>query len=244
MAMSGGETDAACAASGDTFCSNCELIVPYFFPYAVYVVSAKLFGRFGNHVDYSLRIVLVAGCLVWAWQWYGGLLRSRQPWRSLTWGAGYGIVGCFVWVAFLYPFVEPQGEPWGMNAFLLRLVAATFLVPLFEEILVRGYLLRTAYQYAERRKGGDNDALANTLNFDSLETVPPGAWNGFAILFSSVAFSLGHGPREWPAAFVYSLLISVVWIHRKDLFACIVTHATTNLLLGLFVLQSGQWGFW
>ena len=31
---------------------------------------------------------------------------------------------------------------------------------------------------------------------------------------------------------------------RRGLFAAIVAHATTNLVLGLWVLRTGQWQFW
>ena len=31
---------------------------------------------------------------------------------------------------------------------------------------------------------------------------------------------------------------------REGLFAAIVAHATTNLVLGLWVLKPGQWQFW
>ena len=35
------------------------------------------------------------------------------------------------------------------------------------------------------------------------------------------------------------------WLYlRKGLFAAIVAHATTNLVLGLWVLKTGQWQFW
>lgn len=231
------------ADCGSSF-SNYELIVPYFLPYGVYVTSAKLFGRFGSQIDYSLRILLVTGCLFWAWKWYRDLFRSKDLFKSLAWGGVYGTVGFFVWVLLLYPVIDDQASPWKIDAFILRIVAATFLVPIFEEVLVRGYLFRTAYQYAERKRRKEADALANTLDLDSLDNVAPGAWNWFAVLFSSAAFTFGHSPEEWPAAFAYGMLVAGVWIHMKNLFSCIIAHATTNLLLGLFVLFSGKWGFW
>lgn len=65
-----------------------------------------------------------------------------------------------------------------------------------------------------------------------------------AICISTLAFAAGHLPVEWPAAVAYSILISVLWITRKDLLSCMVAHGTTNLTLGLYVHFSGQWGFW
>ena len=72
----------------------------------------------------------------------------------------------------------------------------------------------------------------------------PGAWNMAAISISTIAFAAGHMLAEWPAAIVYSILISILWIIRKDLLSCMVAHGTTNLTLALYVYYTGQWGFW
>ncbi len=42
----------------------------------------------------------------------------------------------------------------------------------------------------------------------------------------------------------YGILISVLWITRKDLFSCIIAHATTNLTLALYVYFTGHWQLW
>jgi len=142
------------------------------------------------------------------------------------------------------PFADIDAKAWPIEAFLLRLFAATLLVPVFEELLIRGYIFRTSYQYSELRKKGDPKAFENTLDKECLNFFNPGAWNWFAVVFSSVSFTLGHSTKEWLAAFVYSLLISVVWIHRKDLVSCIAAHATTNFVLGLYVLMGNNWRYW
>jgi len=74
--------------------------------------------------------------------------------------------------------------------------------------------------------------------------VDPGAWSLAAIGVSTIAFTLGHLPVEWPAAVAYSILISFLWIIRKDLLSCMVAHGTTNLGLAVYVYFTGQWGFW
>jgi membrane protease YdiL (CAAX protease family) len=55
---------------------------------------------------------------------------------------------------------------------------------------------------------------------------------------------LVHQPADYAAALLYGLLAGWVAIRTKSLMACIWMHALANLILGLYVLMSGQIGFW
>jgi hypothetical protein len=39
-------------------------------------------------------------------------------------------------------------------------------------------------------------------------------------------------------------MIGALLVYTKSLGACIIAHATTNLLLALYVLKTGDWAFW
>jgi len=115
----------------------------------------------------------------------------------------------------------------------------------FEEMFIRGYILRAALQWDISRKSlGVRAALDKMLDHDSVGDVAPGAWSIMAVAISTLAFTVGHTTPEWPAAIAYSLLMSFLWIIRKDLLSCMVAHGVTNLTLALFVYYSGYWGFW
>jgi membrane protease YdiL (CAAX protease family) len=49
---------------------------------------------------------------------------------------------------------------------------------------------------------------------------------------------------DWGAALVTGALYNWVAYRTKSLPACVLTHAMTNLLLGLWIMQTRQWGFW
>jgi len=83
-----------------------------------------------------------------------------------------------------------------------------------------------------------------TLDNANISTVRPGEWSVLAVVISSIVFAAGHTIPEWPAAIAYGLLISILWIIRKDLFSCIIAHATTNLTLALYVYFTGHWELW
>ncbi len=225
--------------------SNRDLLLPFAAPYLLYVGLGSV-ARFGVPPEgvYALRLVLVTLALAWAWRWYPPLTGPRNPLGSVGVGVVAGLGGTAVWVALLTPFVPDGGEPWGGAAFALRLVAATLLVPVFEELLMRGYLLRLALQWDEARRAGESEALPVALDERSILDVAPGAWSGWAVVLSTLAFTAGHAVPEWPASVAYGLLMAGLWIWRRDLLTCIVAHGVTNLTLAAYVWSTGSWGLW
>jgi membrane protease YdiL (CAAX protease family) len=113
-----------------------------------------------------------------------------------------------------------------------------------EELLFRGYLLGVVTQWQDARRAGAADPLGATLDRRSVREIAPGAWSWAAVVLSSAAFALGHSPAQWLAAFAYGLLVAALWIARRDLVAPIAAHATTNLVLYLYIYLSGSWGLW
>lgn len=226
--------------------SNRDLLLPYFIPYFAYVGIASIStSMLSIELNYLLRILIVAPLIAWSWKWYVPFSISGQRSVSILWGVAAGLAGCLLWCLLLLPFIDPEvGESWSTKGFLLRLFAATLLVPLFEEIAIRGYVLRVALQWDRARKRRVAAPLIEALDESTLFDVKNGDWTPYAVLISSIAFTLGHNPVEWVAAFGYSLLMSWLWIMRGDLISCIVAHATTNLVLAVFVFVTGKWGFW
>jgi CAAX prenyl protease-like protein len=94
-----------------------------------------------------------------------------------------------------------------------------------EEIFWRGFLLRFVID-------------------EHFERVPFGkfTWPSFAIV--TVAFTFSHSRPDWLAAFAASALYNVVAYRTRSLTSCAIAHATTNLLLGFWIMQTHQWGFW
>ena len=55
------------------------------------------------------------------------------------------------------------------------------------------------------------------------------------------------GPTRWAPmvpSLVFGSLMYFLCIRRRSLGACVWMHAVANLLLGIYVLKTRQWGFW
>ncbi|MCG8686126.1 MAG: CPBP family glutamic-type intramembrane protease, partial [Desulfobacterales bacterium] len=182
--------------------------------------------------------------LVWAWKWYVPLTGPKNKWISCLWGIVFGILGLVLWCVLYAPFTEPGAQAWSTSGFILRLLSASFLVPIFEELLMRGFVFRLVLQWDQFRKESQTAPFAESLERASISDVAPGAWSFLAVLISTLIFTIGHTVPEWPASIAYGLLMALLWIFRKDLIACIVAHGVTNFGLALYILYSGRWELW
>ena len=222
--------------------SNRELLVPYLLPLLLWV-GLGLLEHLGRETVYALRLVGCAGVLLWAQRRYISLLGPESPLTSVALGVAGGLAGTVVWIGLLAPFAGP-GTPWTPTAFLLRAATATFLVPVFEELVMRGYLLRFVLQWEAARRSDSKDALGETLDRRSIGEVEPGAWSPLAVAISTLVFAFGHAPAEWLAATAYGAMMSSRWIVRRDLISCVVAHGITNLALAIWVQRTDAWGLW
>ena len=119
-----------------------------------------------------------------------------------------------------------SGEPlayWATVA--MRFLRLVVVVPLVEEIFWRGFLLR--YLVDER-----------------FFAVPFGKFTWLSFSVVTVAFCSGHARPDWTAALITGALYNFVAYRTKSLLSCVLAHAVTNLLLGLWIMRTGQWGFW
>ena len=106
-----------------------------------------------------------------------------------------------------------------------RFARLVLVVPALEEIFWRGFLLR----YLVR---------------EDFTEVPFGTFTPWSFGLVTLGFMLEHSTPDWPAAVIAGALYNLVAIQTKSLPACILAHAMTNLLLGIYIMQTQQWGFW
>jgi membrane protease YdiL (CAAX protease family) len=64
-----------------------------------------------------------------------------------------------------------------------------------------------------------------------------------SIALSSVAFGLAHG-QQWFVGILAGLAYAGLMKWKGSLSVAIVAHATTNLLLTIWVISQGDWSQW
>ena len=181
----------------------------------------------------KIAMVLLALGLT-AKSWSRELSTSRN---ALITGALFGVVGIAIWIGIEkipYPHIGGRGSynPFASisdTGFRFLWIATRFIglaavVPLIEELFWRGFLVR----YID--------------NMDDYRNVTAGNHTWIATGVVTAAFASIH--PEWVAAIAYALLTDQLLRRTKSVGACVVMHAVTNLLLGVYVVVTKSWHLW
>ncbi len=197
---------------------------------------------------YPLQTVLTLLVLGAYWKFY-----EFRPFRGIGLAVVGGIVGIAVWIAPGFLFARQNMLPSslsylgfaartdGFNPSLIseqhvalywlivvmRFVRMVIAVPLAEEIFWRGFLMR----------------FVTDLDGDYWK-VPFGIFHWRSLVVVTVLFVVTHAPVDFFAAVVFGVLMYGVAVKTKSLAACIAMHAIANLLLGIYVFSTQQWGYW
>lgn len=167
--------------------------------------------------------------------------RREYPWKATPWvlatGAAAGLAVLALWISPQWLFhVAPRvgegfnpeplrGTGWYAAAVGARFGRLALVVPLLEEIFWRGFLMR----YLVR---------------EDFTAVAFGTFTRLAFWGVAAGFMLEHQSADWPAALGAGVLYNLVAVRTRSLPACVLAHAVTNLLLGVYIMQTRQWGFW
>jgi CAAX prenyl protease-like protein len=221
-----------------------QKIAAYTLPMAVFIAMLALNSYVLKKIDnsfwlssaeywvYPLQTVLCGGLVFW--------FRRDYQWSRII-RPGFAIaVACLAALLWISPQVffgfAPRTTGFDPEVFsgqailytstvALRFLRLVIVVPLVEEIFWRGFLLR--YLIAEE-----------------FERVPFGKFSWLSFTVVTMLFALSHSKADWVAALLTGALYNFVAYRTKSLSSCVLTHALTNLLLGFWIMKTGQWGFW
>jgi CAAX prenyl protease-like protein len=190
---------------------------------------------------YPLQTVVCGAALIY---WRRDYPRETGGWRALGIGAAIGAVVFVVWVSPQMLFHQPPRTEGGFDptkllsptdpgggtalyfgALAMRFVRLVVIVSLVEEIFWRGFLMRYLIK-------------------EDFTHVPFGAYTPLSFGATALGFMLEHQAVDYPAALVCGVLYNLTAVLTRSLPACVLAHALTNLLLGIYVVQTRQWGFW
>jgi uncharacterized protein len=194
---------------------------------------------------YSIKIVLTVAAVAFVWPGYRQFPLRLSPLALLV-----GVVGGPLWIALCLPnwehvYLLPLLQKIGLGGLIgqrpafnpfdpihglsvgaawtflsVRFFGLVAVVPLIEEFLLRGFVMRLVV---------DRDWW----------DVPFGTVNRLAIVLGTAVPMLTH--PELLAALVWFSSITWLMLRTRNIWDCIVAHAITNLILGIYVVYSGNW---
>lgn len=112
-------------------------------------------------------------------------------------------------------------SPWAWAFLAVRGVGLVVIVPIIEELFVRGFLMRYAIK-------------------ESFWQVPFGLLTAASAAACTV-YAVASHPGEAIAAIGWFAVVSGIAAATRKPIDCILCHAATNLALGAYVLATGEW---
>jgi CAAX prenyl protease-like protein len=222
---------------------------PYLVPMGAFMLFVQIGVSFKEYfaLAYAARTFICGGLVIWLWKRF-----EKVRWTHLGLGTLIGIVGTVQWIGMecgLMALFGTQGfnigpiqlvsdiseardypgmfqDPTWLYLFLVvRLFGPVLVVPVLEELFWRDWGWRTI-------------AAPNDFSM-----IPVGEYERNAFWLLPVFFAFVH--VQFITAIVWSLLIAWLLVRTRSIGACIVAHAVTNLLLGLWVLATWKFpGSW
>ena len=190
------------------------------------------------------QIVIATGLLVW----FGRIYLRHFPFRVSPLAVVVGAVGIVVWVGLCHleiesqlmemiglgssaaarpsfnPFLHLPSVGWQIAFMVPRFIVLAITVPIIEELFLRGWVVRYVH-----------DPDWEMVRLQGL------TWG--AILAPTI-YGVATHPGEAIAAIAWFSLVTWLMLKTGNVWDCVVAHAVTNLLLGLYVIWFAQWQLW
>lgn len=187
-----------------------------------------------SHWLYGVQAAVACGALVLLRNHYSELARRRLAFGPVLISLLAGGVVFILWIAPMpgwahlgaptASFIPVDGAGalrWDLIA--VRSCGAALVVPVMEELFWRSFLMR----WIDKR------------NFLALE---PRMSSMTAMVISSAVFALAHD--LWLCAFCAGLIYAQIYRRTGNIWYAVVAHATTNLMLAVWVVSKSAWTYW
>ncbi len=191
------------------------------------------------------RVLVIGAMLALFWRIYV----ADFPLKIDRWGCVVGLIGGVLWIATCSLGVEKGivsslgisesilGTRSSVDPFAAYPSAATrtiflafrftllvIIVPVAEELFLRGFLMRV-------------------VDSDQWSEQPLNQIGNVGLASGTIYGVLTH-PNEFVAAALWFSLVSLLMLRTGRFWNCVLAHAITNLMLGLYVCYTGSWRLW
>jgi len=203
---------------------------------------------------YTLPMVVFVALLV-----LNNLLRKIDP-PSLSFGAS----GNRFWLSspeyWMYPLqtIACGGVVWWFRREYewARLARPISVIAIAVAVFLIWISPQAFFGFSTRTAGFDPEVFSGqpalyglTIAFryliaEDFDRVPFGKFSWLSFTAVTVLFAFSHSKPDWAAALCAGALYNLVAYRTRSLSSCIFAHGLTNLLLGFWIMNTRQWGFW
>ncbi len=171
----------------------------------------------GARADRVFIIAIIIG-IAGAAAWIALAIGQRDVQEHFGWSMGLDVRSAF------NPLDEKlmPTRAWAYGFLVIRFVGLALVVPVIEEFFLRGFVMRFVMA-------------------SEWWNVPIGSANRLAIVAATAIPLLTHPFSEALAVAVWFSTITWLLLRTSSLWSCAAAHATTNLLLGIYVVATGNW---
>ena len=189
----------------------------YIIPFLVYLFTIP----FTDNSYLMIARVLVLSTLIFAF-------RKHYKFR-LRLDALAVIIGVIIFLSWVllenyYPHSATSGYvPDGNITLVFRILSLVAIAPVIEEFFVRNF-------------------LARALVKKDWKSVKLGTFTTASFIITVAFFGFSH--NRWLPGLIAGVLLNYLIYKKKNMGSVITTHATANILLGIYILYTQSWFFW
>ncbi len=207
--------------------SDHDVAIAILTPFAVFVMLTLTGRVFSSEFEYFYPLKMTITGLVLIYYWKSYRLRIPTNYLEIIFAAGL-TAGLWILLSDHQPdldqaLVESLSRMSWISAtvwILWRVMSFWVVVPIFEELVFRGYLMS--------RIAGHTIDNSQRLPFH---------WAG--LLVSSVLFGFIH--EAWVAGFLAGIIFGYLRFRSVSMTSCILAHGLTNFLISVWAMYSNRW---
>lgn len=205
--------------------------IPYVVPFLLLFIFIYLAPalNISKGLAYPIQTICLAGALLYFRHAYKNEIKPVFDLPAIL----AGVLVFVIWVLpeGYYPEIGASqfnpydyGSGWAIYVLIgFRMAGAVLVIPLMEELFWRSFAMRF-------------------LIHEDFGSVPLGSFTWGSFIIVSIAFGFEH--HQWLPGIIAGMIYAGVLYRTKNLFSPILSHAVTNLLLGIYVLMTSKWAFW
>lgn len=229
-------------------CFIAPLLLFFLLPFFI-ATDPKIDGQSVDPTGYFWLVVSRVVLMTLAIVYFLPRITERFPFAIDGWSLAVGILGAVIWIGLcrlelersildvvgLSDQVLPERD--AVNPFAIyslstslysflgfRFALLVLCVPVAEELFLRGFMMRA-------------------VEAEDWPRLPLSEIGKMGLAVGTVYGVLSH-PGEFFAAAIWFSLVTWMMVKTGRFWNCVVAHAVTNLLLGVYVCVYGQWQLW